>query len=94
MVLNPASLPPQQQSVRQLKPGEISQMFSEVSGFYIYKMEGTEVTPLESVRTEIEKALQRQKFQETVQKMAEQAKPDLNEAYFGPAPKPGTVERD
>ena len=94
MILNPASLPPQQQSVRQLKPGEVSQLFSEPSGSYIYKMEATEVKPLDTVRPEIEKALQRQKFQETVQKMAEQAKPDLNESYFGPAPKPGVMERD
>jgi parvulin-like peptidyl-prolyl cis-trans isomerase-like protein len=94
MVLNPASLPPQQQSVRQLKPGEVSQLFSEVSGSYIYKMESTETTPLASVRPEIEKALQRQKFQETVQKKVDEAKPELNEAYFGAQPKPGTMERD
>jgi len=95
LVLNPAALPPQQQSVRQLKPGETSQLFSEVSGSYIYKMVSTETTPLATVKPDVEKALQRQKFQDAIQKMIESSKPDLNEAYFGPAPKGGVpTERD
>jgi hypothetical protein len=88
MVLNPASLPPSQKSVRELKPGAVSEMFSEPSGFYIYKMVSSETTPLATVKTEIERALQRQKFQEAAQKTIESVKPDFNEAYFGPNPKP------
>jgi parvulin-like peptidyl-prolyl isomerase len=96
MVLNPAALPPQQQAVSKLKPGEISQPFTEVSGTYIYKMESSETTPLAAVKSDIEKVLQRQKFEETVKKMLDTLKPDLNEAYFGPAPAQGGVpaERD
>jgi hypothetical protein len=96
LVLNPASLPPQQKDVRDLKPGEVSKMYEEPSGHYIYKMESSEVTPLSSVRTEIEHALQRQKFEETVKKMLSDVKPDLNEAYFGPTTKASSTpaERD
>jgi hypothetical protein len=96
MVMNPASLPPSQASVRQLKPGEVSPMFSEVSGEYIYKMVGSEVMPLATVRTEIERNLQRQKFEQEAKKAIDAVKPDLNEAYFGPPPTPGKgpAERD
>lgn len=96
LVLNPAALPPQQQAVTKLKPGEISQPFTEVSGTYIYKMESSETTPLTAVKSDIEKVLQRQKFEESVKKMLDTLKPDLNESYFGPAPAQGAVpaERD
>jgi PPIC-type PPIASE domain len=96
MVLNPASLPPSQAAVRQLKPGEVSPLFSEVSGSYMYKMVSSELTPLDQVRTEIERALQRQKFQEAATKLIESVKPDLNEAYFGPTTKASQAppERD
>jgi hypothetical protein len=96
LVLNPAALPPSQQEVRQLKPGEVSKLFTEPSGAYIYKMQSSEVTPLDTVRKEIETALTRQKFEEEARKQIDAVKPDLNEAYFGPAPKGGPVspERD
>lgn len=94
MVLNPASLPPSQASVRQLKPGEVSPMFTEPSGEYIYKMVSSEVMPLASVRTEIERNLQRQKFEQEAKQAIDAVKPDLNEAYFGPPPTPGKGPAD
>ena len=89
MVVNPASLPPSQAAVRQLKPGEVSPMFTEASGEYIYKMVSDETMPLASVRTEIERNLGRQKFEQEAKKVIEGVKPDLNESYFGPPPTPG-----
>jgi parvulin-like peptidyl-prolyl isomerase len=89
LTLNPTALPQSQQSVKDLKPGEISQLFSEPSGYYIYKMESSETSPLAQVKPQIEQELHQRKFQEALQGKMENIKPDFNEAYFGPAPARG-----
>jgi parvulin-like peptidyl-prolyl isomerase len=89
LTLNPTALPQTQQSVKELKPGEVSQLFAEPSGYYIYKMEGSETTPFAQVKPQIEQELHQKKFQEALQGQMEKIKPDFNEAYFGPAPARG-----
>lgn len=81
------SLPANHQSVMDLKPGEVSQVISDPSGNYIYKMISKETLPLDSVKTEIKTQLSSQRYRESMQRYQNNA--DLNDAYFGPARGPG-----
>jgi hypothetical protein len=86
LVVQKASLPPNQASVFDLKPGEVSQVFAEPNAFFIYKMESKGTVPLDQVKDEIEKKLVQDKLQSAMETMLQNAKPVLNEQYFGPEP--------
>jgi len=81
------SLPSNHQSVMDLKPGEVSQVISDPSGNYIYKMISKDTLPLDTVKTEIKNQLSSQRYREAMQHYQNNA--DLNDAYFGPARGPG-----
>jgi hypothetical protein len=83
-----ANLPVSQRSVVDLKPGEVSPVFDEAAGYYIYKLISKESPPLEQVRAEILSGLQNQKLADSMQAVGDAASTELNEAYFGPAPAP------
>ncbi len=76
------SLPNGHQAVMDLKPGEVSEVISDPSGNYIYKMISKETLPLESVKTEIRNQLSSTRYRESMQHYQNNA--DLNDAYFGP----------
>ena len=80
------TLPPSQGSAMDLKPGEVSQVITDPSGHYIYKMVSREVQPLEQVKDEIRNTLQNQKMRDTMQSIQQSATPELNDAYFGASP--------
>jgi hypothetical protein len=77
------SLPTGHQAVMDLKPGEVSEVISDPSGNYIYKMISKETLPLESAKTEIRNQLSSTRYRESMQHYQNNA--DLNDAYFGPA---------
>ena len=81
------NLPAGHQSVMDLKPGEVSEVISDPTGNYIYKLISKDTLPLDSVKTEIKNQLSSQRFREQMQHF--QTTPDLNEAYFGPSRPPG-----
>ena len=81
------SLPPAHQAVMELKEGEVSEVISDPSGNYIYKMVSKETMPLDSVKTEIKNTISAQRYREAMQKFQNNA--DLNDAYFGPMRGPG-----
>jgi hypothetical protein len=81
------SLPPSHQAVMELKEGEVSEVISDPSGNYIYKMVSKETMPLDSANTEIKNTISAQRYRESMQKFQNNA--DLNDAYFGPARGPG-----
>jgi len=81
------SLPAAHQSVMDLKPGEVSDVISDPSGNYVYKMISKETLPLDAVKTEIRNQLSSQRYREAMQKFQNNA--DLNDAYFGPTRAPG-----
>jgi hypothetical protein len=81
------SLPPAHQSVMELKEGEVSEVISDPSGNYIYKIVSKELMPLDSVKTEIKNTISAQRYREAMQKF--QNNSDLNDAYFGPMRGPG-----
>jgi hypothetical protein len=80
-----SNLPPAQVSVMELKTGEISQVFSDQSGYFIYKVGAKDVEPLDDkVKEEIRGTLRTQSVQEQMQAVQKSATPTLDEAYFGP----------
>lgn len=81
------SLPPAHQSVMELKVDEVSEVISDPSGNYIYKMISKEAMPLDAAKTEIRNTISAQRYREAMQKFQNNA--DLNDAYFGPMRGPG-----
>ncbi len=78
------ALPPAQASVMDLKTGEFSEVISDPSGYYIYKVGAKEVEPLDKVKEEIRASLRNQRLQEQMQAAQQSATPTLDESYFGP----------
>ena len=81
------SLPPAHKAVMELKVNEISEVISDPSGNYIYKMVGKDELPLDKVKTEIKNQLSSQRYRDAMK--AYQNNADLNDAYFGPSRTPG-----
>ena len=79
------SLPSGQQSVFDLKAGEVSAVISDEGGFYIYKLVGKETEPLTEVETEIRKTLESQRMRAMMEKVQNSVATDVNQAYFGVA---------
>ena len=82
----PGSLPVSQESVFQLKAGEVSPVFTEQGVSFIYKVVSVREIPLSEEKEAIIKALQEQQLQDKLQEISRSATPELNEQYFGPAP--------
>jgi parvulin-like peptidyl-prolyl isomerase len=81
-------LPPAQKAVMELKPGEVSEVYSDPSGYYIYKMVSKDTLPLDSVRTEIHNAIASQRYRDAMQVFQLGPKMDLSETYFGASKNP------
>ncbi len=80
------TLPANQQSVMDLKVGEVSAVISDPnSGHYIYIMVSKETMPLDKAAPEIKRTLSSQRYRDSMQ--AFQKDVDLNDAYFGGAPR-------
>jgi len=95
------SLPVSQQAAMDLKPGEVSEVISDASGNYIYKLVSKDTLALDAVKAEIHNQLSAQRYRETMQHF--QGSSEFNEAYFGPArppagmqtpPRPGVPQKD
>jgi PPIC-type PPIASE domain len=85
--LTPSEVPVTHRPVMDLKPGQVSQMFAEGNGYYIYKLVSKEVKPLDQARDEIRNTLAQQRMQDAMEKIQQAGKTQLNEAYFtAPAP--------
>jgi parvulin-like peptidyl-prolyl isomerase len=76
-------LPPTQASVMDLKVGQVSPVFSDQSGYFIYKVNGKDTEPLDKVKDEIRSTLRTQRMQEQMQAAQQSATPVLDDAYFG-----------
>jgi len=78
-----ATLPPQHEAVMNLKPGEVSQVFSDPSGaHFIYKMISRETLTQADVKDEIRSAISRQRFQESMKPF--EGNVVFSDAYFNP----------
>jgi hypothetical protein len=83
-----SNLPQAHGAVFDLKPGEVSPVFSDLGGHTIYKMVGKQTLALAAVKAEIHSALAGKRFREAMQAYQLGTNLDLNEAYFGPARNP------
>ena len=85
----PGSLPVNQDSVFQLKTGEVSQVYTDAAASYIYKAVTSREIPLSDVKDSIVKTLQQQLLQDKLEEIGKSATPVIDETYFGPAPANG-----
>jgi len=76
------TLPKDHQSVMDLKVGEVSEVISDQSGYYIYKVVSKDALPLDNVKAEITRTISSQRYRDSMQ--GYQGGVDLNDAYFGP----------
>ena len=84
----PGMIPQEQVSVFDMKPGEISQPFTDTGASYIYKMVSQNEKPLSEVKAQIAKTIHDQMMRDKIQELTDNVKPVLNEAYFGPKSSP------
>jgi hypothetical protein len=78
-----AVLPQQHEAVMNLKPGEVSEVFSDPDGaHFIYKMIGKQTLALEDVKTEIRAAISRERYRESMKSF--QGDVIFSDAYFNP----------
>jgi parvulin-like peptidyl-prolyl isomerase len=99
--VRPTTLPPAHHAALQLKPGEVTEVISDPTGHYIYKLVSKQTLPLDSVKPEIKNWIATQRFRDAMQEF--QGTSQLNDAYFGIKPKlpaqpgqpePGDVDPD
>jgi PPIC-type PPIASE domain len=89
-----STLTPQHETVMDLKPGEISEVFSDPNGaHFIYKMISKQTLTLDEAKSEIRGQISRQRYQESMKSF--EGNVVLNDAYFIPPGKPvPSEERD
>lgn len=80
--LSVSDMPVNQRAALSLKDGEVSQVFSGANGSYIYKIVSHSTKPLDEVRGEIRNKLSDQMFAQSMEKIENSAKVELNNAYF------------
>jgi len=78
-------VPPSDASIFELKAGEVSQVFSDPSGFVVYKIVALEDTPIASVHDEISRKLAGDRERGVMESLQNSTK--LDDAYFStPSP--------
>ncbi len=85
------ALPPSQQKVFELQPGQVSEVISEPGGLYIFKLESKKKLTLAEVTPEINRILEGERMKQLMDKVTKNIKPELNQGYFGAAAGPGPV---
>src|ERR1700692_4063140 len=80
------TLPANHKGVMDLKPGEVSEVMSDPSGHYVYKMISKETMPLETLKAEIRGVISSQRYRDSMNSFQDSV--DMNDAYFGPSRNP------
>jgi len=81
-----AGVPPADQSIFELKGGEVSQVFNDPAEFVVYKIQAVEDLPLASVHDEISRKLAADREKGTIESL--QKSTTLNDAYFATPAQP------
>jgi hypothetical protein len=66
-----------------LKPGEVTKLESEMSGFNMYKLRSRDTIPVESVKAEIIRDLHQKNMEAAIKAVTGNIHPELNEQFFG-----------
>ena len=81
------ALPPQHEAVMDLRPGEVSEVFSDPGGaHFIYKMISKHTLTLDDAKTEIRTAISSQRYRDSMKSF--QGDVVFSDAYFNPPGKP------
>ncbi|MGB6475454.1 MAG: hypothetical protein WBF04_15490 [Candidatus Sulfotelmatobacter sp.] len=84
-----STLPPRHETVMDLKPGEVSEIFSDPEGaHFIYKMISKQTLTLEDAKTEIRAQISSQRYRDSMKSF--QGDVVFSDAYFNPPGKPAT----
>lgn len=75
-----------QQDVNALKPGEVTKVEIELSGFNIYKLRSKNTLSLEQARNQIVHELSQKNFDAALKSATGGVHPDFNEQFFNPHP--------
>src|SRR5215469_13222171 len=78
-----ANLPQNHASVLSMKPGEVSQILTDPTGHYVYKVNSRQVQTLEQAKNEIHKILQNQRKEQVTRELRRPFTTELNPSYFG-----------
>ncbi len=76
------NFPPDQRVIFNLKVTEVSDVLSNQSGYFIYKLDGKNTVPLAQVKEEIKNTLVNQRFQEAMQAAQGAVQLSYDEDYF------------
>jgi hypothetical protein len=87
-------LPMTQQTVFDLKAGDVSEPFADPAAFFIYKVVKRESKSLADVREEIKKTLTAERLQKSMEKVTKAAEASLNQTYFEPTPPAVNADRE
>lgn len=80
-------LPPGHAFAFDLKIGEVSQVFSDPTGHYVYKLDSKQPERFQKTNEEILRILKIQRRDKAIQEIQQHITSELNPAYFGPADK-------
>jgi hypothetical protein len=87
-----SNLPAEQQSVFDLKTGQVSPLITDESGYFVYKA-GEKTTPqVAEVKDEIKNKLRAQRLQDSMQAVQKMATPTLDDAYFAAPPQANPMQ--
>lgn len=75
-------LPNIEQEINALKPGEVTKVEMEPSGFNIYKLRTRAAMPLERAKPQIASAISQKKLDESLKAATSNVHSDLNEQFF------------
>ena len=76
-------LPPGHDDAFNLQPGKVSQVITDSTGHYIYKLDSKQVEPFEKAKEQIERSLKRERKEKAVQAIEQRTTTILNPDYFG-----------
>jgi len=72
-----------------LKPGEVTKLETEMSGFNIYKLRSRDTIPVEYVKAEIVRDLHQRNMDSAMKAVTGNVHPELNDQFFGATGKTG-----
>lgn len=82
--LKRGTLTPNRAVVFELKPGDVSKVVTDPTGYFIYKLDKKDTVPMATVRADIENVVKTQKMQAAIKTMQGSATPKFDDTYFGP----------
>ncbi|HEY1463760.1 MAG TPA: peptidylprolyl isomerase [Terriglobales bacterium] len=76
------NFPPEQRVIFSLKPNDVSDVLTNQSGYFIYKLDAKNTVPLSQVKEEIRNTLSSQRFQDAMQTAQGSTQLSYDEEYF------------